>query len=326
MRKFTLLTLVFISFSMLIKAQIEDFEPNGKPQLRIYSNYHTTLSGGEATNAFQLTRVYLGYQHNFSERLSGAATLDVGDPGVGKLQMTAYVKHAYLRYEANNLIVNFGMISTTQFKVQENAWGYRYLEKSFQDAYEFNASADIGVSAAYKIGDLLSVDLIVQNGEGYKLLEADSTLRTGAGITLTPFEGLSGRVYYDYSNKINAQQSIATFIAYQAERFSLGAEYIKQLNNKFVLDHTWNGLSLFATVNTSKNTKVFARYDNLSSVTVAGETADWNIGKDGQLFIVGFEYSPVRGVKIAPNFKGWSPAEIGEDFISTFLLNCEVRF
>jgi hypothetical protein len=254
------------------------------------------------------------------------AQLDVGDPGVGSLQMTAYVKNAYLNYKANNLSVNFGLISTTQFKVQESAWGYRYLEKSFQDAYKFNSSADLGVSAAYKFGDFLSADVMVANGEGYKKIEADSTLRTGVGLTLTPLKNFTARLYYDISSKTNNQQSIATFLGYKAEKFSMGAEYLIQLNPGFNLDRELNGISVFTTIITSKKTKFFARYDNLSSNTLAGESANWNIGKDGQLFIAGFEYSPVKGIKLAPNFKGWRPADNSNGFISTIILNCEVKF
>ena len=115
-------------------SQVDDFVPNGKPVLRIFSNYHTTITDGGAASEFELKRVYLGYEHNFSKNLYAKANIDIGNPGIGKLQMTAYIKHAYLRYQNDKLSINFGMISTTQFKVQESAWGYRYLEKSFQDA------------------------------------------------------------------------------------------------------------------------------------------------------------------------------------------------
>lgn len=323
--KLVLVSLGILLFSVSTKAQTEAFEPNGKSIIRIFSNYHTTLSGGETVNAFELKRVYLGYQHNFSEYLSGSAVLDVGDPGVGKLQMTAFVKNAFLRYRKDKLTVNFGMISTTQFKVQESAWGYRYLEKSFQDQFKFNSSADIGLSAAYRFSDFISADLIIQNGEGYKKIEADSALRAGAGVSITPFDGFTARAYYDYSNKVNAQQSIATFLGYEAERFSIGAEWMKMYNYKFAAYNELNGLSFFGTFITSEKTRIFARYDKLYSNTVAGDSENWNLENDGQQYIVGFEYSPVRGIKLTPNFKGWKPAD-NSDFVSTFILNCEVRF
>ena len=322
--KLTLLGLLLISSSAF--SQDDVFVPYGKPVMRIFSNYHTSFSEGKSSSAFELLRVYLGYEHHFSKNLYAKANIDIGNPGVGELQMTAYVKNAYLRYQVDNLSVNFGMISTTQFKVQERAWGYRYLEKSFQDAYKFNSSADLGISAAYKIGNILTVDMIIANGEGYKKIEADSTLRTGFGMTVTPIKNFTGRVYYDFSSGINTQSSIATFIGYANERFSLGAEYLKQLNPGFIAERKLNGLSFYSTVFAAPKLKFLARYDNLYSNTVPGETTDWNLTMDGQLFIVGFEYSPAKGIKLAPNFKGWNPADNSQAFISTIMLNCEVNF
>ena len=240
--------------------------------------------------------------------------------------MAAYVKHAYLRYKADNLSVNFGMISTTQFKVQENAWGYRYLEKSFQDEYNFNSSADLGISAAYRIGRIISADVIIANGEGYKKIQGDSALRTGFGLTITPLKNLTGRVYYDFSTKLNTLSSIVAFVGYANDRFSLGAEYMKQLNPGFIADREIDGLSFYGTVYAGPKWKVFARFDQLSSNTLAGETAHWNLLNDGRLFIAGFEFSPAKGIKLAPNFKGWSPADNSEAFVSSVYLNCKVKF
>jgi hypothetical protein len=325
MIRFALLFVIILCGSMMLKAQ-DVFQPGGKPLIRIFSNYHTTLSGGETANAFELKRAYLGYTHNFSEQFTGQVVLDIGNPGVGKHEMAAYVKNAFLRYSANNLSVNFGMIATTQFKVQESAWGYRYLEKSFQDEYKFNSSADLGVSVAYRIGDILSADVILANGEGYKKIQSDSALRAGIGLRLTPIDGLTGRVYYDYSNKTYKQQSITTFLGFEAERFSVGAEWMKMFNYNFVYERERNGLSFFTTVNASERTKIFARYDNLSSNTISGEATAWDLENDGQRYILGFEYSPVMGIKLAPNFKGWSPSDSSKEFISSFILNCEVKF
>ena len=316
----------FLLIAFTAFAQENDFEPHGKPVLRIFSNYHATLEGGETAQAFELQRVYLGYQHNFSKNLSGQAVLDVGDPGVGGLQMTAYVKNAYLKYKTGNFSTNFGLISTTQFKVQESAWGYRYIEKSFQDAYKFNSSADLGISASYKIGDIISADVIVANGEGYKKIEADSTFRTGFGLTLTPINGLTVRGYYDFSTNEVTQSSLAAFIGYEIGFISIGAEYMKMSNYKFTSNQELNGLSFYSTAKLGDKLKVFGRFDNLSSNVLAGETEAWQLSKDGQLYIAGLEFSPVKGVKLAPNFQGWNPADGSESFISTFILNCEVKF
>ena len=328
MKKTLRLSIVFALFSLGLAAQENtEFKPNGKPVLRIFSNYHATFTEGESAQAFELTRVYLGYEHNFSEKWSGAALLDVGDPNDGgDFQMTAYVKNAYLKYKSGDLTINFGLIATTQFKVQEGAWGYRYIAKSFQDQYKYNSSADLGISVSHKIGDIGSVDLIVANGEGYKKIEADSTFRTGLGLTLTPVDGLTLRGYYDRSAKDETQSSIAGFLGYETDMFSLGAEYNKMLNFKFADSEDLDGISFFGTFNMTDHIKLFGRYDNLSSNVPDGETDPWQLSKDGQFFIAGFEYSPVKGIKLAPNYQGWNPADDTQALVSTFILNCEVKF
>jgi hypothetical protein len=307
-------------------SQEEAFEPNGKPVLRIFTNFNTTFRDGESTSGFHLTRVYLGYERNFTKHLSGKVVLDVGDPGLLSFQRLAYVKNAYLKYHVDRLTVFFGLISTTQFKVQESAWGYRYHLKSFQDQYKFNSSADLGLSVDYKFHDLISADLIIANGEGYKRLQSDSTLRTGFGVTLTPGMGFTGRVYYDFANRDVTQSSIATFIGYSHNRFNLGAEYMKQLNPFFLESRSVEGWSFYGTFIASKKFKVFGRFDQLTSNRLTGEILPWNIDDNGQLYVAGFEYSPIKGIKLAPNFKGWKPADAARSLITSIFLNAEVRF
>ncbi len=327
MKRISLMTLLMLIVSIVGKAQTSsEFNASGKPFMKIHSNYHTTFSDGESASAFELTRMYLGYEYNFSENFSAKANIDIADPKVGDLQMTAFVKNAYINYETSKLSVNFGMIATTQFKVQEKAWGYRYIEKSFQDTYKFNSSADLGISLAYELTDFLSADIIIANGEGYKRFQSDSVFRTGFGVTLTPINKLTGRVYYDFSSKETTLSSLATFVGYACENISFSAEYNQQMNNGFNEGRDLSGISFYTTYNASEKFKIFARYDNLTSNTLDGETSDWNLSRDGELFLVGIEYVPAKGVKIAPNFSGWNPADDSDEFSSTCILNCEFSF
>ena len=303
------------------------FVPEGKPFAKVFSNFHSTMSDGESASAFEITRVYLGYGYSFSKNFSGKLNFDVGNPGVGGLQMTAYIKNAYLNYSLNNLSVSFGLISTTQFKTQEKFWGNRYVEKSFQDLYKFNASADLGVSLAYKLCDFASVDLSLFNGEGYKKLQADSSFQTAIGLTLDPVDKITVRGVYDFLPGGDATQStISGFVGYTGSDLSIGAEYNYQSNTGRMDAKDVFGTSVYAGYSPSKKVKLFARYDNLSSNTLSGATADWNVAKDGQLIIAGLEYEPVKGVKLAPNFQSWNPASDTKPNITTLLLNCEFKF
>jgi len=318
---------VFLTFALLVamlsvKSQDnEEFKPHGAPFMRIYSNFHSTIEDGESQPAFELTRVYLGYKYQFSKEISAKANIDVGDPkDGGDFQLTAFIKNAYVAYEKNNWEVNFGMISTNSFGVQEDFWGYRYLAKSFQDEHGFNASADLGMSVAYKFNDVVSADVIVANGEGYKKVQGDSTLRTGFGVTLTPCKKFIARAYYDFAKNDEMQTSLATFVGFKSKLLSIGAEYNYMTNYKFIDSHDRSGTSFYATVNAAPKLKFFARYDNLMS------GSDWNLSKDGSQYMAGIEYNPVKGIKIAPNFSGWDPADSSKPFASTLILNCEFRF
>lgn len=326
--KLSIVTLLIIVTG--IKAQettsSEEFIPSGKPSVKIFTNAHSTFIDGDNTSAFEIQRAYFGYSYNFSKNFSTKLTLDVGDPGVGKLQMTAYLKNAALTYKKDKFTANFGLIGLYGFKTQEKQWGYRYIYKSFQDEHKFGSSADLGASFKYKFSKFISADMMILNGEGYKNIQSDNTYKGALGVTITPVKNLNIRAYYDLMSTDIAQQTIALFAGYKADKFKAGAEYNLQKNNKLVEDHDLTGISFYTTVIASKKLNVFARFDNLSSSTLEGEDDAWNISKNGQAYILGFEYNPVKGVKIAPNFRGWNPSEDGTAFESSVYLNLEIKF
>lgn len=325
MKKSILTTMLVLFITVLAMSQEpkEAFKPHGKPIIRVFSNFHSSFADGESSSAFEVTRVYLGYEHSFSEDLSGTVIFDVADPGVGKLQMTAFLKNAFLNYRHQNLSVDFGMIATTQFKVQENFWGYRYLAKVFQDEYGFASSADLGTSATYKFNDALSADIAVTNGEGYKKLQSDNIFKAAFGLTVNPVKELTVRGMVDLMDN---QSTYAGFFGYKGRKFSLAAEYNYQKNHLMIEDHDFFGPSFYATVNLSKKTKFFARFDDLQSNTPSGEFGNWNLASDGKLYMAGFEFAPVSGIKLSPNYRGWSPAQGAQPYISTLMLNCEIKF
>ncbi len=319
-----LITAILLSASMFAQRP-DKFKLSGKPIVKIFANYHSTFSNGDAANAFQITRAYFGYEYSFSKNFSAKIILDVGDPGAGKFKLTAFLKNAYLKYKFKGLTINFGMISTTAFKVQEKFWGYRYIYKSFQDQYKFNSSADLGITVSYEFAKFISADLSVFNGEGYKLIQLDSTFQAAAGITFKPVKNLILRAYYDYMEKGVAQQTMAFFAGYTLGKFSLGAEYDKQINHDMTDMEDYVGYSVLASFKANSKWKVFGRYDNLSSVKVGNANDPWNYVKDGQIIIAGFEFSPIKGIKLAPNYQGWIPADNDKHVLHGAYLNCEIN-
>lgn len=123
----------------------------------------------------------------------------------------------------------------------------------------------------------------------------------------------------------DAQQTLATFLGYQAKAFHLAGEYNYQKNHGMTGGNDFYGWSFYTSVNLPKGLKFFGRFDDLTSLTPEMADASWNLSNDGQLFMAGIEFSPVKGVKIAPGYHGWNPAN-GDPFVNGFYLNFEYNY
>ena len=317
----------FIVSNSFAQNEAESFKPSGKVFMRVFSNFNTKITDGTTASAFALDRAYLGYEFNLNRNFSGKINFDIGNPGNGSsLEMTAFLKNAYIKYSTDKFSVSFGMIPTTQFAIQESKWGYRYVEKSFQDAYKIGSSADLGISASYSFTDWLSADLIIVNGEGYKKVQADKNFKSGLGLTATPVKKLTARAYYDFMGTENTQSTYIAFLGYDFSKASVAAEYNLQQNFVNANGKDLSGISVYATVNPFKNIKVFGRYDYLTSNTLSDETSEWNLSKDGSLIIAGLEFQPVKGLKISPNYRYWKPVDSEQSVTHSFYISCDIKF
>ena len=330
------ITLILLSLNLFSQEKHPPIKLGGKAIVRVFANYHSNFGFNnheKTVDQMQITRAYLGYKANLSESFSVKLLMDVGaDQG----KYSAYLKTAALVYKKNKLITNVGMIATKQFKIQEKFWGYRYLYKSFQDEYHYNSSADLGISVDYKINKNLSLDAIVQNGEGYKHTDPTKTYRGGLGTTVK-FKPITFRVYYDISAKpyLN-RQNIAGFLGYKfKKKFRIAGEYNYQLNNNFVDNHNMFGYSAYATFILNKKWEFFGRYDKLLSNTIEYDGVDplfakynlaWNIHHDEQVVIGGVQYKAISQVKISVNYRYALSAEHDAKGVNWMFVNLEYKF
>jgi len=83
------------------------FQPHGKVFARIFTNFHSELSGSEHQSAFEVTRAYLGYESEMHKNFSGIIKIDIGKPDDGdpnsSLRQYAYFKNTGLTYTNNRL-------------------------------------------------------------------------------------------------------------------------------------------------------------------------------------------------------------------------------
>lgn len=297
----------------------------GKAIVQVFGNFHTGFGNENSDRGFELDRSYLGYEYKLENGLSIKGVMDIGQSSVvDDYHRIAYIKNAMVSWKKNNFTLNGGLISTIQFNFQEKFWGYRYIMKSFQDMYKYGSSADLGISASYKLADWISADAIIVNGEGYKKIQKSDGLNYGAGITLTPAEGFQIRLYggineSDEEGKKNIG-NFAAFAGYRNSSFSIGAEYNYMKNASGKEDANMSGFSIYGSAKLSKVTDIYARYDNSASED------DWNISKDESAAIIGLQFKPCKYVKIAPNFRMEIPKASGADNKCYAYISCYFGF
>lgn len=332
MKKLKLIILIAIMPLALLAQESKEkaWYEVGKVYGRIFSNVHTGL-GDTKDKAFEVTRAYLGYRADIDAHFSGDIKLDIGNQNdiqdYAAKKRFAYFKNAFVQYKYKGLRLQFGIADAFQFKVQEQFWGYRYIQQSFQDKNKFGSSADLGLFASYKISNKLSTDISFTNGEGYSNIQQDEYFKGSIGLTYKPINTLILRAYADaYQSEDITQYSANAFIGLTTKYFTLGNEFNYQANTSHIENHDRYGLSFYSTVKLAKHYKFFARYDYLSSNTLEGDNIPWNLASDGSRIISGIEYQPIKNVKMALNYQDFiAYAENGTD--SHYLyFNIELNF
>lgn len=331
MKKLLIPVLSLLMFSLNGYSQKTDssFKPSGKPIVTIFSDFRYAVQDGKTNPAFEISRAYFGYSYNFSPNFSTKVVFDVtsnNNGGTFPSAYSAYVKNAFGEYSNNIIKVDFGMIGTNIFNTQESLWGKRYLLKSFQDLNGYGSSADLGVGIKLQAAPQLSFDAQLVNGEGYQKVQADSAVKVSLGMTYEPVKHLIVRLYGDYMKKDEAQTTFNAMLGYKGDDLTLAGEYNYQKGNKMVKDHNLHGFSFWGTYKATKAMSIFARYDNLSSNTLAGAKTSWNEKKDGQLYAAGLEFFPVKGMAIAPNVQITNPKKDGVKSTTNFLVNFNFSF
>lgn len=327
-----LITFLVVLTGFYSKAQEEtSFKPYGKPSGLIFANFHQGISS-EASNAsaFELVRAYLEYKHFLSSEFSARITLDVGSPDdispYSRIRRYAYFKYAYGEYAKEKLKVQFGLISTLQFKLQEELWERRYLKKAFADEFKLGPSADLGASVVYDFHPSLKADLTMMNGEGYTRLQMDDAFKYALGITYSYRKQFINRFYMDYMKNGIAQSTYTWVTSYtHKNNLNLVFEYNHQFNNNLSEGKELYGYSLYGKYNLTSTYQIFTRYDILKSNSMAEGENPWNLVEDGSMLIAGIQFVPVKGIKIALNYQDWVPLAANMSTKSFLFLDMEFR-
>jgi len=328
MKRLSILFLIagIFTYSHTSAQQESEFKPGGKPEVRIFTNFTSSFSDGDNFNKFDVGRAYLGYLYDFSKTIRGRITYDVGNTGVSKAHYSGFLKFAYLQYHTDKFTLTGGMIPTWQYEITDQKWGYRYIINPFHNEYGFGTPADLGINAEYKFASWFSADMILVNGEGFKLTEGDSAFKAGIGVKIYPVKNLLVRGYFDTMKKNGANQQTSELLAvYENSKFKLSGAYSFQKDHGLVKGNEYSGYTVNGSLFLKNNITLIGRYDFLESVTSATTRKPWNISKDGQFFLAGIEFAPAKGVKISPNYQGLKPADDTKPFISRISLHVDIK-
>ena len=331
MKKISFLVLFAVLLGTVKAQETTNFQPQGEPILRIFSNFHSGITSADNNSVFEIERAYLGYGYKMSPNFSASILLDIGSPEdesvYAMVKRYAYFKNAYVKYSKDNWDVSFGIIGMNHFKVQEKFWGYRYVKKSFADEYKFGKSADLGILANWKVNKQLSVDAAIVNGEGYSQLQSDSKFEYTAGATLQFPKTLTWRCFVNYGpSETNPKMVYAAFLGYKlGEKLTLAVEYNFLQNYKYTEGKNQFGYSFYSTYNVKKNWKFFGRYDILKSNVLDGTSTPWNLAKDGTAIVAGFERKLNDYLKVSLNYKDWYPTAANLENTSYIYLNMEFK-
>lgn len=224
-------------------------------------------SGAENRNSFDIQRAYLNVAYKIDEIWSTRLTLDVANDNGTDQRYQAYLKFAYVQAAPDlgfgKLTLQFGMIGTSVIGLIDSMSDYRWLNENFINAsnlilhnqksakmgqltgrtaiaadwsgQSIDTSADLGAGASLKLAKVLTLDVQVTNGEGYKKTNDIAVNDDGkaylAMVSITPLEGLcvAGYMRHLVTNDAEAGDNFnryfGTSLFYSIRKIRMGASF-----------------------------------------------------------------------------------------------------
>lgn len=274
MKRISLLCVLFlclITFQSQAQVSVGD---KGELSGLIYADYywiaHHHNLNLESKNGFWFRRIYLTYDHTFNDAFSSRLRLEMNSAGdfESDTEMIPEVKDAYLKWQNDRHQVLAGISGTPTWGLVEDVWGYRSVEKSPLDLYDFGSSRDFGLAAKGQIdpGGKFNYHFFLGNGNSNRPdIDKGKKFMLSLGYNLTDQLVVEG--YADYNEATNGRDHFTTqiFAGYQSEDVNLGALYAYQYREALIgapaskLDL----VSAFGNINFSDTMKGYLRADHL---------------------------------------------------------------
>ncbi len=301
------------------------------------SNISQKTNGAKNVNSgtgFNIKRMYLGVDHQFSPVYSATLVMDASNvvgqsnnlnyvPGTANLVGKGFfIKNAFLQAKLDPaLIVRVGAAPLPWIPYIENQNGFRYIENLTVDRLGFGSTADWGVHVLGDLaGGLISYQVSAVDGGGFR------------NVKVTKYVDLEGRLSAQYkglwaavggytgkralgTETLTGSAFPTTFrtakrldggAGYKTAQFNIGGEYYyaKNWNNVNVNPATSTisqdsaiGYSVFGNYNITPKWTVFGRYDWNEPNRITDRAL-----RD-HYFNVGLQWEPVKIVDISLVYK-----------------------
>jgi hypothetical protein len=223
-RNLTTLLIAMCSIFMMsaIAQDTASFKPSGKFWGQVFGDYQWKAHSDSAFgtrgsktiyaaapysnnfNSFDIRRIYLGYDYNFTEKITGQLLLShEGNNYDAQGNRTFLLKLANIRlkgvFTGTDLVV--GQMSTNAYAMlSEQVWNYRSIEKTILDMRGITKSSDLGISLQGKFKEGVY---------GYNVIMANNP-----GLSYGPENNPYKKVYADVFGKFMDKKIIVDLYGY----------------------------------------------------------------------------------------------------------------
>lgn len=275
----------------------------------LFADYDYTVTSPEGEldgrNGFGYRRIYLTFDFPVSERLSGRVRFESDDSKTTDDGLPApFIKDLFLKireFPASGHSAMFGLHPTPNFRLSEDIWGYRSLEKTIQDRTGAVGSRDMGISFTGPVtgNGTFRYRLMAANNSGVRA-ETDKYKRLYGAVELVPESAWRlavGGDYYRFST--GTSTNLFAFVGVETRTTRAGVEgFTNEIDNDAGSDPIRSGMSLFASYSPADDRTIIGRLD------LSGIGGD-RLSSDMGYALVGYSFGIDDQVEIIPNMEYW---------------------
>jgi len=305
-----------------VSAMAQTVEVGGRGYLDYFYNVAAPdrASGGaeQDVHGFRYRRLYLTTDYVLSDAFSGRARLEAdegtnGRPVVKDLSLT----WAY----SGDHSATMGITPPPAFRIVEDVWGYRVLEKTLMDRQGIVSSRDFGLRLDGPVtGDATVRYAVMVANNGTAGPETDRAKRVYGQLAVRPSEQITVVVGADragYDDARDASTRISVFGGYATERVRVGVEgYGSRVTMRDKDPRTNVGASLFGAVQVSPRWDVVARLDRTVATRAGADRFE-------TFLLGGVAFNPHPNVGLIPNLRVRNPSDRAVSTTARFTLRVQ---